>query len=259
MISVHGLSLVHPNAQLSEDTTVGPWCLVEEQVFLGAGTRLNQSVVVRGRTVLGRGNIVHAFTVLGGEPQVLKTSPEPQQLVIGDSNIIREHVTINAGAVHGRGGTVVGDHNLVMSGCHIGHDARVGSNCVIASGTQLAGHVELGSWAWLGGGVSVAQRVRIGAHAFIGGHSGIDRDVPPFCVAYGTRPPVLRGCNLVGLRRRNFARQRVAIIRQIVNIWRDMSLTRDAAVREIERCYGGLEDTEEFLCFIRATSVGVLR
>ena len=43
-------------------------------------------------------------------------------LIIGESNTIREHVTINTGTIQGGGITKVGNNNLIMIGAHIAHD-----------------------------------------------------------------------------------------------------------------------------------------
>ena len=39
--------------------------------------------------------------------------------------------------------TRIGDNNLFMVGCHIGHDCRVGNGCTLVNGALVAGHVRL--------------------------------------------------------------------------------------------------------------------
>ena len=136
---IHPTALVDPRAEIDASVEIGPYCVVGAGVVIGAGTRLRSHVVVEGPTALGRDNVVHPFAVLGGEPQHKRHQGGPTRLVIGDANVIREHVTIHRGTEES-GTTSVGSHNLLMVGCHVAHDVTVGSHATIANGVQLAGH-----------------------------------------------------------------------------------------------------------------------
>ena len=57
------------------------------------------------------------------------------------------------------------------------------------------------------------QFVRIGAHAFIGGLSGVENDVIPYGMALGNRAH-LAGLNIIGLKRRGFAREEIHDLRR---------------------------------------------
>ena len=98
----------------------------------------------------------------------------------------------------------MGNDNLIMAYSHLGHDCIIGNHCIIANYGGLAGHVTLEDYVTLTGMVGVSQFVRVGAHAYIGGQSGLERDVPPYVIAMGARPTTIKGCNIVGLRRRGF-------------------------------------------------------
>ena len=198
MMDVHETAIVDRDAELGDDVRVGPFCEVHAGARLGAGTRLVSHVVVHGTTVLGAGNVVHPFAVLGGEAQVLRREGEGV-LVIGERNVIREGATLNAS--NGSGATRVGSSNLLMAGCHIGHDVIVGSHCVVANAVQLAGHSVVEDWVTFGGLSGLAQRVRVGESAFVAAGAMCERDVPPFVIVQGDRARV-RGLNVVGLERR---------------------------------------------------------
>ena len=51
------------------------------------------------------------------------------KLRIGAENELRENVTLHTGTANGGGVTRVGDHNLLMVGCHVAHDCVVGDHC----------------------------------------------------------------------------------------------------------------------------------
>lgn len=205
MALVHATALVEIGAQLGEGVEVGPFCTVDKDVVLGAGTRLVSHVVVTGRTVMGENNIVYPFASLGQPSPDRKYKGEETTLVIGDGNDIREGVTMHIGTAADRGETRVGNANLLMAGSHVAHDCVVGNSCILANYVQLAGHVVVDDNVTIGGLSGIHQRVRLGAHAIVGGHTAVEHDVPPYASVSGRRA-ILKGLNLVGLRRRGFER-----------------------------------------------------
>src|SRR3546814_15284269 len=63
-----------------------------------------------------------------------------------------------------------------------------------------------------GGYTLIHQYCQIGSHVFTGGGSVITRDVAPFVIVQGS-PAAPRGINSEGLRRRGFAAEDVATIK----------------------------------------------
>lgn len=213
---IHPSAQVDPAAEIADSAAIGPCCIVGPQVVLGAGTVLHSHVVVQGRTRIGANTEIHAFASIGGPPQDLKYQGEDSELIIGDSNRIREHVTMNTGTRGGGMVTRIGDRGLFMVGAHVAHDCLLGDNVILANNATLGGHVSIGDFAVVGGMSAIHQFVRIGQHAIIGGMTGVEFDVIPFGLAKGARAS-LDGLNLVGLKRRDFAR---ADIRDLRAAWR---------------------------------------
>jgi UDP-N-acetylglucosamine acyltransferase len=203
---IHPTAVVDPRAELAADVEVGPYCIVGPGVRIDEGTRLLAHVVLTGHTLVGKGNVFHAFSVIGGDAQIRKVDAtrgaEPAgrcSLVIGPDNVFREHVTINVSS--GEPPTSIGAKNLFMAGAHVAHDVSVGSFCVIANAVQLAGHAVVEDWATFGGLSGVAQYVRVGQSAFVAAGAMCERDVPPFVIVQGDRARV-RALNVIGLGRR---------------------------------------------------------
>jgi UDP-N-acetylglucosamine acyltransferase len=145
---------------------------------------------------VGRGAII------GGNPQSLGFDiSKPSGVRIGDDNVFREHVTVHRSAIEG-GETVIGSHNFLMVGCHVGHDAMLGDLNVLANQVLVAGHVNIGSRCFLGGAAVFHQFIRIGDLAMVQGNSGFSKDIPPYCT--GFRENRVEGLNVVGLRRAGF-------------------------------------------------------
>jgi UDP-N-acetylglucosamine acyltransferase len=256
---IHPSAIVHPEAKIDSTVEIGPWCTVGPHVSIGAGIKLISHVVLDGWLEIGERNVVFPFSVLGAVPQDLKYKGEPTRLVIGNDNVIRESVTMNLGTVQGGGVTKLGNNGLIMAGTHFGHDCIVGDHCIIANGCALAGHVQVGDHATIGGMTGVGQFVRVGAHCYIGGHSAIERDVPPFCIAVGSRPCVIKGANIVGLRRRGFSAETIQKINESIKLWVRPDIQKDQCLLEIESQYGDMAEVQQFVAFIRASEKGITR
>jgi UDP-N-acetylglucosamine acyltransferase len=149
---------------------------------------------------LGEDCVVGFGAALGCDAQVKDPTEPPGGLVIGARNVFREHVTVHR-SMHPDGFTRIGDDCLFMVASHIAHDCVVGNHVVLVNGAALAGHIVVGDRAMFGGGAMAHQFCRIGELAMVGGHASITRDVPPFSMVSGERLKLVRGLNVVGLRR----------------------------------------------------------
>src|SRR5262249_7137869 len=149
---------------------------------------------------------------IGLRPQDKKFKGEETRLIIGKRNVIREYVTMNPGTEGGGALTQVGDDCLFMASTHVAHDCVIGNQVILANNATLAGHVVVGDGVILGGLSAVHQFVRIGAYAFIGGMAAVEKDVIPYGMVMGERAN-LAGLNLVGLKRRNVARESIHALR----------------------------------------------
>lgn len=258
MSDIHSTAIVAPGARLGTKVIVGPYCVIGPDADIGDGVQLMSHVSVDGRTKIGAGTIVYPFASLGHAPQDLKYKGEPTELVIGQRNQIREHVTINRGTVGGGGLTRLGDGCLVMNGCHIGHDCLVDSGVIMASNSTLGGHVELGANAIIGGLSAVHQFVRIGRHAMIGGMTGVERDVVPFGMVTGNRAQLL-GLNLIGLKRHGFPRDEINALRAAYRRLADETGTLADRMAAVEATYPDSALVKEMILALRQpTGRGVL-
>jgi UDP-N-acetylglucosamine acyltransferase len=212
MAELHPTAIVDSRAELGANVVVGPYCLVGAGVRLGERVRLESHVVVTGRTTVGDGCRIFPFACLGHRPQDLKYRGEDTQLVIGRDNQIREHVTMHPGTAGGGGITRVGNGGLFMAAIHVAHDCQVGDGVIMANNATLGGHVEVQDHAYLGGLCAVHQFVRIGRQAMIGGLAGVEQDVIPYGMVLGNRAH-LNGLNIVGMKRRNIAREEIQDLR----------------------------------------------
>ncbi len=214
---VHPSAVVDPSAELAAGVIIGPGAVVGPDVKIGAQTWIGPHVVLDGRLTIGVQNRVFPGACLGLEPQDLKYRGAATEVVIGDGNTIRECVTINRATDEGEQ-TRIGDHNLLMAYCHLGHNCELGNGIVMSNGIQVAGHVVIEDRAVIGGCLGIHQFVHIGGLAMVGGMTRVDRDVPPYCLVEG-HPGRVRGLNRVGLRRSGLNNQEGGELRQLQDIW----------------------------------------
>ncbi len=212
-MNIHPTALVDEDVVINDDVEIGAYSVIKGKVEIGRGTVIKDHATVYGPLKFGEGNIVHPGAVLGSVTQDLKYKGEETQVIIGNNNTFREYVTINQGTIANDGKTIIGNNNHIMAYAHIAHDCILGNNIIIANGTQLAGHIIIRDYAYIGGLTGIHQFVTIGGNCFIGFMSRINRDVPPFLTFEGN-PGRERGINVIGLKRKNFAEEDIALLKK---------------------------------------------
>jgi UDP-N-acetylglucosamine acyltransferase len=251
MAKIHATAIVDPQAELADDVEVGPYAIIGSQVRIGARTVVGPHVVIDGRTTIGCDNKFFPSSSIGAMPQDISHGGEVTALEIGDRNTIREFCTVNTGTLKEYGVTRVGSDNWIMACVHIAHDVQLGSRTILANNVMLAGHVRVGDWAVIGGASGVHQFVRVGAHAMIGFQGHVAQDVAPYMTVDGN-PLATRAVNLIGLKRRDFSDERIAVIRKMHKLIFRAGLPLAQAQTEVEalRGQGGDEDIALMLDFL---------
>ena len=254
---IHSTALVHPKAKLGQDVSIGSYSIIGENVTIGDGCRIADTVLIEGHTTLGNNNRVFHGAVIGTVCQDLKYRGERTFVRIGDGNTIREFATVNSATGEGQS-TVIGSSVLIMAYVHLGHNCVIDDNVILANAVNLAGHVHVHEFASIGGLTPVHQFVQIGKHAFIGGGSRIPQDVPPFLKVAGN-PARVYGLNTIGLARRGFNAEKRALLKKAYTILYRSGLN---VTQALERIAGELPHTDElvmFVDFIRDSKRGIIK
>ena len=247
---------VDPAAVIGPGVVVGDFAIVESDVAIGAGSRLEPYVWVKRWTTLGERNQISAGTVLGSDPLDKNFTGQRSYLKIGDGNVIREHYTISRGT-QPESETVIGDENYIMTSGHIAHNCRIGNRVVIASCALVAGHVDVEDQAFISGGVVIHQFSKIGRLAMIGGNTRVNLDVPPFFL-YTDFNVTPCGLNLVGLKRAGFSLTDVRALKSAYRLLYRSNLKLDDALARIE-AEVPTEHTRHLIAFIRSSTRGICR
>lgn len=254
--TIHPTAVVHPGAKLGQDVQVGPYCVIEENVVIGDGCRLDAFSQVKNYTSMGAGNHVHSYACIGDEPQHLGFKGEETWVRIGEKNDFREFVTVHRGTPGGHKMTSIGSHCLFMAYAHVAHDCTIGDHVIVANAVSMAGHVEIGDHAIVSGMAAVQQFARIGEYAFLGGLSGYSNDVPPYMLAQGTRAK-LYGPNMIGLKRKGFSAAAIGSIKKAYRIIFRSGLMREEALAKAQAELPDSPEVARLVEFIKATTRGI--
>lgn len=251
MPDVHSTAQVAPGARLAQGVRIGPYAVIGANVAIGEGAEIASHVVIDGHTTLGPGVRVMPFATIGLPPQDVKYKGEPTRVEIGPRTLVREHATIHRGSVGG-GLTRIGADCMIMCVAHVAHDCELGDGVIVANNVMFGGHAKVGDHAYIGGGAAIHQFVRIGRNAAVGGMSGVEGDVIPFGLVMGNRAR-LAGLNLVGLKRRGFARAEINALRAAFRLlFRDENGTFALRVAEAARRHATDVLVQEVIEFMRA-------
>lgn len=251
MANIHPTAIVASEANLAEDVYVGPFCIIEGDVEIGAGTRIESHAIIHDGTRMGSNNRVFPYAILGGYPHDLKYKGEKTYLKVGDGNSFHEGCTIHRGTVQDNGETLVGNNNLIMLHAHVAHDCHIYNNTILGYKTAMGGHVHVCDWATASAGVMAVQRHRIGTHAYVAPNSVVRAHVPAFVLVDGAP----RTINEIGLKRRDFSDERIALIKSAYKILYLRGLSIEDAISELE-ALGDSEDIKTFIASIQLDDGG---
>jgi UDP-N-acetylglucosamine acyltransferase len=223
---------IHPDAHIGPRTVVQDYCVIEQDVTIGADCLLEPYVFVKRWTTIGDDNRISAGTALGTDPLDKNFTGERSYLIIGNRNRIREHYTISRGTKP-ESKTIIGDDNYIMTSGHIAHNCELGNGITVASCALVAGYVTIEDQAFISGGVVIHQFSRIGRLAMIGGNVRVNQDAPPYFL-YGRFDIEPIGLNRVGLSRAGLTREDQAAIKQAYRILYLSGLTKTEAIERID-------------------------
>jgi len=145
---IHVTAIIGENVTLGDENYIGPYCYIAEN------------------TVIGNNNRFEAYCSIGTPPEHRDHfTDSPFNVIIGDNNIIREFVTINAGTVRN---TVLGNNIVMLRNSHIGHDSIIEDKANLSCNVLIGGHSYIMEGANLGLGAMCHQFLVIGAYAMIG-------------------------------------------------------------------------------------------
>ncbi|MCM8818959.1 MAG: acyl-ACP--UDP-N-acetylglucosamine O-acyltransferase [Candidatus Omnitrophica bacterium] len=256
MKKIHPTAIIEKDVVIGEDVEIGPYVVIEGKVKIGNNCKIGPYVHIEGYTEIGDNTKIFTGAVIGSIPQDLKYKGEITYLKIGKNNIIREFVTINPGTSKGEE-TIIGDNNLLMAYSHVAHNCRIGNNVIIANYVGLAGHVIIEDFVVLGGFVGIHQFCKIGKHSIIGGCSKVTMDIIPYITADG-HPARPYGINIIGLKRRNFSKEKIELLNTAYKIIFKSGLNTSDALKKLEEM-NNCQEIQTIIEFIKSSERGIAK
>ena len=251
------LAVIHPEAKIGENVSIGPFAIIEKDVIIGDNCRIHPHAVIYNGARIGTNCEIFPGAIIAGIPQDLKFKGEITTAEIGDHTTIRECATVNRGTAS-KGKTIVGSNCLIMAYSHVAHDCVVKNHVIIGNATQIAGEVEIDDFAIISGGTLIHQFVKISQHVMIQGGSRVGKDIPPYTLI-GRDPIVYCGINIVGLRRRGFTNDQVYLIQDIYRTLYTRGLNNSDAIQCIETEYSISKERDLILNFVKSSRRGIVR
>lgn len=258
-MAIHPSAVIHPGARVDDSAEIGPFCVIGEDVEIGARSRLMANIFMEGPIVVGEENLFYPYSTIGIAPQDLKYHGERSATRIGSRNLIRELVTIHRGTGGGGGLTSIGDDNLLQAYAHVAHDCQVGSNTILSHSATLGGHVTIEDHAVVGAHCGVHQFCRIGVHSYIGGYSVITQDVMPYSLVVTERGARVFGVNKIGLERRGFSKESIQALQRAFRSLTKEGLNTAQALEKIRQEAGGDERLARLLRFVETSERGLVK
>lgn len=256
---IHPQAIVASKAKIASGVKIGPFATVGDEVELGPECIVHAHAVVEGPSKFGARNVFYPFSVIGGDPQDYTFHGEHVELVAGDGNIFREHVTISRGTKKGGGTTRLGNDNFFLSYSHVGHDCQIGSGTLFVNGATLAGHVTVQDFVTLGAFSPVHQFCRLGRYAYIGACTVITQDVTPFSLIVTERETKCFGANTIGLQRKGFSPERIQTLQRAFKLLVRSKKNTTQALEEMRKSWTDSADVQEIIAFVEKAERGIVK
>jgi UDP-3-O-[3-hydroxymyristoyl] glucosamine N-acyltransferase len=160
---VHPSAVVSAKAKLGKGVSIGPGCVIGDDVTIGEESCLYPRVVVYHGCSLGKRVILHSGVVIGADGFGIAQDdaghwvkiPQIGTVRIGDDVEVGANTTIDRGAI---------DDTVIEDGVKLDNQIQIGHNCRVGAHTAMAGCVAVA------GSANIGRNCTIGAAAVILGH-----------------------------------------------------------------------------------------
>lgn len=205
---IHESAIIGRNASLGENVAIAPYCVLSDNVRIGARTVLYPFSFIGENTVIGEDSIIypnvsirenikigsrviiHSGSVVGSDGFGFDNStgknlkvPQIGSVVIEDDVEIGSCVTIDRAKF---AQTKIGKGTKIDNLVQIAHNVEIGEKCIIAAQCGISGSCKLGESVIMGGQVGIADHVTLCNNVMIGAQSGVMKSVPSDTIVLGS-------------------------------------------------------------------------
>lgn len=240
---------------IAASAQIAPTAVIGNNVEIGENTVISDYVVIRDNVSIGANCKIYSHSVIGEDPQDFSYKGETSYVEIGDDNLIREYVSIHRATGEGEK-TIIGNGNMIMAYCHVGHNCIIGNKNIMANAVQLAGHVTIQDQVTIGGLSAIHQNCRIGRLSMLSGMAGVTQDVPPFFI-YAKAPAFAVNLNRIGIKRSGISDDARNELYKAFKIVFESPLNRLNLAQKLEDDLEGFDEIKELIEFIRSSKRGI--
>ncbi len=248
--------MVSSKAKIGNNTSIGSYTTVEDDVVIGSGVSIGQNVFIgNGSRISDNVTILHAASI-SIWPNSISYANEPTTVEIGEGTIIKGLSTVCRGTTYSYK-TVIGKNCYIMNHVHVAHDNIIGDNVVMTNGVNLGGHVTIGSNTNMGGLIGVHQFVHIGDYCMVESSAKVGKDIPPYALA-GRNPLRFMGLNARGLIRKGFSPEVIANIKEAYRIIYDSGLNFRDSLKKLKDDMEMTAEIKNIVDFIEKSERGLI-
>ena len=162
----------------------------QDYIDYGKGNKVHNTAIIGENVKMGSNNVVMPFAVIGQMGFMRGAKSNDGEVVIGDNNVIGCHAVIMTGM---DGNTVIGNDNMIMNYCNIGHNVKIGNDNEIGAKTIICGHTTIGDHNKIKVSCAIRNRLNIGSYNVVGMGSNVMNDICDNTAVFGNPATVVDG------------------------------------------------------------------
>ena len=222
---VHPTAVVHPEAKLGANVSLGPNVVVAKGAIIGDNTKILANSYIGNGAIIGANCFFHAgvnigdrvkvgnkvilhhgvslgadgFSFVTESPNNIEQARQDGEIKDGGeqvifkipsigSVVIGDNVEIGANACIDRGtieDTIIGENTKIDDLVMIGHNCRIGKGCMIVSQVGIAGSCVIGDRVVIAGQAGLADHITIGDDTIITAKAGVTKSFPEKSIVIG--------------------------------------------------------------------------
>lgn len=192
------MAFCHPSSKVDATAQVSPFCILEEGVEIGAGSRVLGQVYLGSNVKIGKNCIIYPGVKIYSDCVIQDNCILHSNVVIGSDgfgfapegkgtfvkipqigNVVLEaNVEIGANTVIDRatmGSTIIKKGVKLDNLIQVAHNVEIGENTVIAAQTGIAGSSKIGPQSQIGGQVGIVGHIELAERTLIQAQSGVTK------------------------------------------------------------------------------------
>jgi UDP-3-O-[3-hydroxymyristoyl] glucosamine N-acyltransferase len=196
---IHATASVDENTSIDTAAWIGPHCIVEEGVTIGAGVqlaggcfvgagstigedcRLSANVVICHDVIIGNRVNIYPGVVIGSDGFGLANEngkwlnvPQLGSVRVGNDVEIGSNTTIDRGALDD---TVLEEGVRLDNQIQVAHNVHIGAHTAIAGCVGISGSAKIGKYCMIGGGSGIVGHLEITDHVIITGMTMVTKSI----------------------------------------------------------------------------------